>query len=205
MALCPSYPGPKETFTHSHLSWSTTILYQLPPYTMIHSILPVRFTCLTVFLHKSSFIYLLVWQPPLYTPYISSPNHYLLFSTHAHTIATCFTVIVKPRLCHQIRDSISLLYLELLSFTLTSHIHLTILISVRWSTTSLTSFSYSPGLTSVNILLRTRLLYSLPLFINDISLLVSNGTNCLNLFHPSRILASTTASASPSTLNMSPK
>ena len=33
----------------------------------------------------------------------------------------------------------------------------------------------------------------------------SNGTNCLNLFHPTRILAFTAASASPSTLNMSPK
>ena len=31
------------------------------------------------------------------------------------------------------------------------------------------------------------------------------GTNCLNLFHPIRIVVSTAASASPSTLNMSPK
>jgi len=34
---------------------------------------------------------------------------------------------------------------------------------------------------------------------------VSNGTNCLNLFHPNGILSSTAASASPSTLSMSPK
>jgi len=26
-------PLPEETFTHSHLSWSSTILYQLPPST----------------------------------------------------------------------------------------------------------------------------------------------------------------------------
>jgi len=50
-----------------------------------------------------------------------------------------------------------------------------------------------------------QLLYSLPLLISDISLLVSNGSNCLNLFHPIRILASTAASASPSTLNISPR
>ena len=50
-----------------------------------------------------------------------------------------------------------------------------------------------------------QLLYSFPLLINDISLLVSSGTNCLNLFHPTRILASTAASASPSTLSMSPQ
>jgi len=36
------YPGgevPEETFTHSHPSWSSDILYQLPPSTTIHSIL----------------------------------------------------------------------------------------------------------------------------------------------------------------------
>jgi len=38
------------------------------------------------------------WHPPLHTPYISSPNHYLLFAAHAHTITTCFAVV--PRLCH---------------------------------------------------------------------------------------------------------
>ena len=38
-----------------------------------------------------------------------------------------------------------------------------------------------------------------------IYLLVSKGTNCVNLFHPTRILASTAASASPPTLSMSPK
>jgi len=42
----------KKTFKHSHLSWSSAILYQLPPSTAVHSILPVQFTCLTVFLHN---------------------------------------------------------------------------------------------------------------------------------------------------------
>jgi len=57
-----------------------------------------------------------------------------------------------------------------LSFTLTIHIHLTILISARWSATS---FSFLTGQVSLlrNILLRTQLLYSLPILINDISLL----------------------------------
>jgi len=48
----PSEPEPEETLTHSHLSWSSTILYQLSPSTMIHSILTVQCTCLTVFLHN---------------------------------------------------------------------------------------------------------------------------------------------------------
>jgi len=50
-----------------------------------------------------------------------------------------------------------------LSFTLTLHIHLTILISTRWSATS---FSFLTGQVSLpcSILLRTQLLYSLPLY-----------------------------------------
>ena len=74
-----------------------------------------------------------------------------------------------------------------LSFSLTPHIQLTILISACWSATS---FSFLTGQVSLpcNILL--------PLIINDTSLLVSSGTNCLNLFQPIRILAFTAASAS---------
>jgi len=37
----PGRPVPEETFTHSHPSWSTNILYQLPPY----SIVLVQLTC----------------------------------------------------------------------------------------------------------------------------------------------------------------
>ena len=38
----------QKKLTHSHPSWSSDILYQLPLFTMIHSILCVQFTCLTV-------------------------------------------------------------------------------------------------------------------------------------------------------------
>jgi len=94
--------------------------------------------------------------------------------------------------------------LGILSCNFMPHIHLTILIAGCWSATS---FSFLTGQVSLpcNILLRAQLLYSLPLTFNDISLLVSNGTNYLNLFHPIRILFSTAVPASPSTLNMSPK
>jgi len=47
----------------THLSWSSTFLYQLLPSTTIHSILPVQFTCLTVFCTTSLqvlLVYLLV-------------------------------------------------------------------------------------------------------------------------------------------------
>jgi len=174
---------------HSHLSWLSIVPYLLHPSNMIHGILPVQFMHLTVFFHNlcPSFLCSVCW-PGTHTPYISSPNHCLLFATHAHTIATCLSVV--PRLCYLILVSLSTLYLELVSCSFTPPIRLTILISARWSATL---FSFLMGQVSLlcNIPLRTQLLYNLPLTINDISLLVSNGTNCLNLFHPIRILFST--------------
>jgi len=47
----------------------------------------------------------------------------------------------------------------------------------------------------LTLLLCTQLLYNLPLIIDDTSLLVNSGTNCLNVFQPIRILASTAAAA----------
>jgi len=49
-------PVPEETFTHSHQSWSSVIPYLLPPSI---TILPVQFTCLTVFFHNLSLSFLL--------------------------------------------------------------------------------------------------------------------------------------------------
>ena len=45
-------PVPEETFTHSHLSWSSIVPYLLHPSITIHGILHVQFTCLTVFFHN---------------------------------------------------------------------------------------------------------------------------------------------------------
>jgi len=75
-------------------------------------------------LSKFSSVYFFVCHPPLHTPYISSPNHCLLFTVHAHTIATCFAVV--PMLYNLILFSLSTL-LGTLSFTLMPHIHLTII------------------------------------------------------------------------------
>jgi len=61
-------------------------------------------------LSKFSLVYLLAWHPVLHTPYISSPSHCPLFTTHANTIAACFAVVL--RLCHLILVSLSTLYLE---------------------------------------------------------------------------------------------
>ena len=47
----PGEPVPEETLTHPP-SWSSSSLYHLLPSTTIHSILPVQFTCLAIFLHN---------------------------------------------------------------------------------------------------------------------------------------------------------
>ena len=95
-ALCPDYTGgpvPEETFTHSQPSWLSNMVYQLAPPTVIHSILLVQFTCLTILFHNlspSPVLFLFVWDPLLHTLYISSPNYYLPFATHAHTMQQSF-------------------------------------------------------------------------------------------------------------------
>jgi len=163
-----SEPLLEKTFTHSCLSWSSVIPYLLPPSTTIHGFLPIQITCVTVYstISLQVFFALPLGLAPstLHTPYISSPNHCLLFAAHAHTIATCFATV--PRLCHLILVSLSTLYLEFY------------LVAAVWSATS---FSFLTGQVSLlcNILLRTQLLYNLPLTVNDISSLVSNGTICL--------------------------
>ena len=93
------------------------------------------------------------------------PCHCNLFCCSTEMISS------NPRLL----VSLVTLYLELLSFSLMPHIHLTILVCVCWSAIS---FSFVTGHVWLpcSILLHTQLLYSFPLTIND--------TNCLNLFHP---------------------
>ena len=185
-ALGPGLPGyrpvPEETFSHSHLSWSSDILYQLTPFTTIHSILFIQFTCLTVLFDNLSPapLWSSCWSYTiLHTPCISSPSHHLLFAVgptcpYRSSLFCCNTNATSsiPNL------SLSSL-LGNLSFSLMPHIHLTILISANWSAIT---FSFLMGQVSLpgNMLLRTQLLYNLPLIINDTSLVVSSGTNCLN-------------------------
>jgi len=54
----------EETFTHSHLLWSSFIPYLL---ITIHAIIPVQFTCLTVFFHNlsPSFLWSTSWPGTL--------------------------------------------------------------------------------------------------------------------------------------------
>jgi len=79
----PGEPVPEETFTHSHLSSSSITPYLLPPSIMIHGILRVRFTCLTVFSHNYSPRFL--W----YTSWSGTLNYIL--HTFLHTIIVFFS------------------------------------------------------------------------------------------------------------------
>jgi len=79
----PDEPVREETFNHSHLSWSSIILHQLTPSTTIHSILPVQFMCLTVFLHNLS-------PCPLWSTSWSGTLHFIRH-TFLHPIIVFFS------------------------------------------------------------------------------------------------------------------
>jgi len=116
--FCLGQPGWAGTRRNIHPLTLIVLInhpYLLSPPTTIHGILPIQSTCFTVFFHNLSPSFLLTWHPPLHTPYISSPNHYLLFATRS--IATCFAVV--PRLYHLNLVSLSTLYSEL--YLVTSH------------------------------------------------------------------------------------
>ena len=56
-------------------------------------------------LSRFSLVFHLVLDPQPHTPYISSTNHHLLFTAHAHTNAGCSAAI--PMLCHLYLVSLS--------------------------------------------------------------------------------------------------
>ena len=102
MALCPGLPGWAGTTRNIHpLTPILIINHPLsafsiycnpwhPPYSIYvpDSLFPQSPS-------RFSWVHVLVWNPPLYTSYIFSPNHCLLFAAHAYTIAICFAVGLK--------------------------------------------------------------------------------------------------------------
>jgi len=85
---------PEETFTHSHLSWSSIIPYLLPPSFTIHGILAVQFTCLTVFFHNlslASFLWSTSWHGTL---------HFILHTfLHPIIVFFCLLCIIQYLFC----------------------------------------------------------------------------------------------------------
>jgi len=116
----PGEPVPEETFTQSPLSWSATNLYQLPPSTVIHSIIPLQFTCLTVFFTTSPVLLGLPFGlEPSSSYFIHFITHCFLFATNVYIIATCFAAVL--RLCHLFLVSLSTLYLESICYLNVTH------------------------------------------------------------------------------------
>ena len=79
----PGRPVPEETLTHSHPSWSSDILYQLPPFTTINGILFVHFTSLTVLSYNLS-------PGPLWSSSWSWTHNFILH-TFLHLIIIFFS------------------------------------------------------------------------------------------------------------------
>ena len=132
----PGEPVSEETFTHSHLLWSSVIPYLLPP-SITGAKTVVQFTCLTVFstFSKFSLVYLLAWHPPLCTPffYFTQPLSSFCSTCPYHcSLFCCSTEIMS---CN---PSLSLNpLLGTLSCSWIPHIHVTVVISAWWSATSL--------------------------------------------------------------------
>jgi len=82
--VLPGRPVPEETLTHLHPSWSSDILYQLPPFTTIHSILCVQFTCLTVLFNNLSLglLWSSSWSWTLYFILHAFLHPVIIFSQH---------------------------------------------------------------------------------------------------------------------------
>ena len=97
----PCRPLPEETFTHTHTSWSSDIFYQLPPSTMIHSILLVQVMCLTVLFHNLS-------SGPLWSTSWSWTLYFILYA-FLHTIIILFLQDM-PIPSHQIIITVIILF-----------------------------------------------------------------------------------------------
>jgi len=152
MALCPELPGwastrRKHSPTHTYPNHQPSFICFLhllrsiasSPFNL-HAWQTFRTTTL-----QSSLVYLLVWHPPLH-----KFLHPITVSFSKHMPIPLQPVV--SRLCHLILVSLNSWH-ETLSFTLMSHIHLTILISARRSATW---YSFLTGQVSLpcNILLQ---------------------------------------------------
>jgi len=119
-------PVPEETFTHSHLLWSSVI----PPSITIHGILPVQFTCQRVL--STTSLQVFFGLPLSLAPSTSYSIHFFTQSLPSFR-NTCPCHRNLFRCSSKIMSYIPSLSLNSIlgtqSFTLTPYIHLTILTS----------------------------------------------------------------------------
>ena len=99
----------KKTFTHSHLSWSSNILYHFLH--LLQSIASSLFNLRTWLSFATTSVHVLFCVLLDLEPSASYFTQSLLFATQARTIATCFAAV--PRLCHLFLISVSVKYLEI--------------------------------------------------------------------------------------------
>jgi len=127
-------------------------------------------------LSKSSLVYLLVWNPQLHTPYISSPNHCSLCNT---CLFYCSTKIMSSIPSLSLDSLLNVTHASDYSHLCPLKCHLIL-------------FPYRPDLTSMQHTTCTQLFYSLTLIINVISIPFSwNSIFYLNARHTSIWLFST--------------
>jgi len=121
----PGEPVPEETFTHSHLSWSSVIPYLLPLSITIHSILPVQFTCLTDYFHNLSprYLWSTSWPGTLnFTHFfIQSLSSFHSTYQYYHNLFCCSTEIMSSNTSL----SLSTLYLCVYTFFIWNHLDIT--------------------------------------------------------------------------------
>ena len=114
--FCPGQPRvglyqKKHSPTHTHPDHRTSfIIFLHLQRSMASSLFILRAWRSSWTTSLQSLVFLLVLDPQLHTPYISSPNHNLLFTKHAHTNAACSAAI--PMLCHLYLVSLSTPYLS---------------------------------------------------------------------------------------------
>jgi len=88
---------PEETFTHSHLSWSSIIPYHFSSSITIHGILCVQFMCLTDLFHNLSLKFLGLapstsYSTHFFTQWLSS---FRSTSLYHHNLFCCSTKIMS--------------------------------------------------------------------------------------------------------------
>ena len=122
----------KHSPTHTHPDHQTSSLYQLPPSTTIHSILLVQFTCLTVLFHNlsPSPLWSSCWSWTLYFILHAFLHPVIIFFHNKHPY-DCSLFCCNTNAMSSIPNLSLSSLLGYLSFSLTPHIHLTIIISVH--------------------------------------------------------------------------
>jgi len=97
----PGEPVPEETFTHSHLSWSSIVPYLLPPSTTVQSMAsslfnPCSWQSYSTISLQFSLVYLLAWHPPLHRlPHSCLHPIIVFFSQHMPILFRCSIEIMS--------------------------------------------------------------------------------------------------------------